>query len=120
MLNGCQDVDIDEIRAYTIYQGEYHDHHCVVVWLWDTLREFTMDQRKAFLMFVTGTSRVPLDGFDPPFNLTEGIDDNDVDKALPRAHTSFNQIVIPQYSSKDTLCERLLFAINNTEGFQLA
>jgi hypothetical protein len=34
--------------------------------------------------------------------------------ALPRAHTCFNQIVLPEYKSYDQLIDRLTFAIVNT------
>lgn len=66
---------------------------------------------------MTGTSRIPLDGFDPPFNITQGID---MEKdSLPRSHTCFNQIVIPEYSSIEIMREKILFAITETEGFHL-
>jgi len=40
--------------------------------------------------------------------------------ALPRSHTCFNQLVLPPYTSYKALRDRLLFAIHNTEGFELA
>ena len=36
---------------------------------------------------------------------------------LPSAHTCFNHLLLPEYSSKDKLQERLLAAIDNAEGF---
>jgi hypothetical protein len=41
-------------------------------------------------------------------------DDSDL---LPEAHTCFNHLVIPQYSSKERLKEKLTLAISNSEGF---
>lgn len=38
---------------------------------------------------------------------------------LPTAHTCFNAFLLPDYSSKDKLREKLLIAINNAEGFGL-
>jgi hypothetical protein len=40
-----------------------------------------------------------------------------LDEKLPTAHTCFNQLVIPQYSSKDILRKKLLVAIENSTGF---
>lgn len=37
-----------------------------------------------------------------------------VDGMLPRAHTCFNQIVFPIYSSRDVMKERFDFALQNT------
>lgn len=134
ILNGKPVIDIDEIRAYCIFQGarsaagleeangaqeiKWDDSHEQVEWLWRILRSCDDETRRLYLKFVTGTSRVPLDGYDPPFNLTEGID-MDID-SLPRAHTCFNQLVLPEYSSYEVMKEKILFAISNTEGFELS
>jgi hypothetical protein len=40
--------------------------------------------------------------------------------SLPKAHTCFNQLVLPRYSSYFTMQQRFLFAIANTEGFELS
>mmetsp|Transcript_24955 Transcript_24955/g.36806 ORF Transcript_24955/g.36806 Transcript_24955/m.36806 type:complete len:905 (+) Transcript_24955:149-2863(+) len=120
MLNGKPSIDVEEIRAYTIFQGEkdFNDSHPQVIMLWQVVREFEDSLQRSFLKFVTGTSSVPLDGYDPPFNLTQGIDM--VEDSLPRAHTCFNQLVIPIYSSVDVMKEKLVFAITETEGFDLS
>lgn len=36
---------------------------------------------------------------------------------LPRSHTCFNRIDLPPYKSYEQLCEKLNFAIEETEGF---
>jgi len=92
MITGKTLVDIDEIRAYVVYQGspDFGEQHESVVWLWQALREFTDVQRRDVLGFFTGCGRVPLDGFDPPLNVTEGSDMST--DSLPRAHTCFNQV----------------------------
>ena len=69
------------------------------------------------MKFITGTSQYPLDAYDPPFTLTNA--EGDINTALPRAHTCFNQLVLPSYESPKILKEKLLYAIENTEGFQL-
>ncbi|KAG6613704.1 putative HECT E3 ubiquitin ligase [Phytophthora cinnamomi] len=81
------------------------------------LREFTIELRGQFLKFMTGTNKIPLDGFEPPLNLTK----SDLDpQALPRTHTCFNQLVLPEYTSYETLVEKITFAITNAEGFELS
>jgi hypothetical protein len=44
-------------------------------------------------------------------------DENASDMKLPSSHTCFNQLVIPGYSSKEILREKLLIAIDNSTGF---
>lgn len=127
ILNGKQSVDAEEIRAYTIYQSSKNDKPNTVLfgeqsdsvsWLWMMLRKMDPSDQGKFLFFVTGTSCVPLDGYDPPFNITDG-EDMPLD-SLPRAHTCFNQIVLPQYSSYEIMRQKVMFAIYNTEGFGLS
>lgn len=38
---------------------------------------------------------------------------------LPTAHTCFNYLLLPEYSSKEKLQARLLTAIDNAQGFGL-
>ena len=40
--------------------------------------------------------------------------------SLPKAHTCFNQLVLPSYSSFSVMKEKIIFAITNTDGFELA
>ena len=41
------------------------------------------------------------------------------EKYLPVAHTCFNLLDLPKYSTKETMKEKLLQAIQQTEGFGL-
>ena len=120
IMNGKAIIDVEEIRAYTTFQGaeNFSDNHPQVIQLWQTVRELEEEDKRLFLFFVTGTSRVPLDGYDPPFNVTQGVDMPN--NSLPRAHTCFNQLVLPSYSTIEVMKEKLLFAIKETEGFQLS
>ncbi|XP_042374745.1 E3 ubiquitin-protein ligase UPL1-like [Zingiber officinale] len=75
------------------------------------------------LQFVTGTSKVPLEGFKALQGIY-GPQQFQIQKAygaperLPSAHTCFNQLDLPEYSSREQLEERLLLAIHEaSEGF---
>jgi len=117
IVNGRPEVPIDDLRAHSAYQGGYDEHSAVVLFLWQTLREFSDEYRGLFLKFVTGTSKIPVDGFDPPFTITK----SDLSAgALPKAHTCFNQLVLPEYTNGKILHEKLFFALMNTDGFELA
>lgn len=121
MLNGKASVDIDELRAYCIYQSnrpDFSEDHPSVVNFFRLFREIPEDEQRLLLKFFTGSTKVPLDGYDPPLNITEGVDMDE--NSLPRAHTCFNQIVLPKYTSYDIMKLRVLFAIHNTEGFELS
>lgn len=120
LLNG-QDpvhVDVDEVRAFASYTGGFTDSDPTVLWLWTAWRNFqTGPEASKLLVFISGASRVPLDGFSPPLTITFG-SDMELD-ALPKAHTCFNQLVLPRYSSYQSLHSKLSFAIANCTGFEL-
>ena len=43
------------------------------------------------------------------------------DNSLPTAHTCFNQLDLPEYSTEDTLREKLMYAVKEgSEGFGFA
>ena len=79
--------------------------------------DMTDDERKQFLQFATGCDRAPVNGLSTvPFYVGRHGPDTD---RLPTAHTCFNHMLIPEYSSKDKLRVKLLTAIQNAEGFGL-
>jgi len=67
------------------------------------------------LAFSTGTDRAPVKGLGSmEFHIHKDGDDSE---NLPTSHTCFNQLLIPQYSSKEKLRIKLQQAIENATGF---
>ncbi|KAH9963908.1 hypothetical protein BC827DRAFT_99895 [Russula dissimulans] len=125
LISGTPDIEVDEWRSATEYNG-YTSSDPVIVWWWRALKSFNRDERAKVLSFATGTSRVPLGGFNDlqgvqgtqRFSIHRAYGDPD---RLPQAHTCFNQIDLPQYSSYEMLRQQLLLAINEGgEGFGFA
>jgi len=91
---------------------------------WRALRAMPQKDRAAVLRFVTGSSKVPLDGYvSPPFTITEDCDADaagDMAQRLPHSHTCFNQLVLPPYRSEALLRTKLLFAARETAGFHMS
>ncbi|KZV95100.1 hypothetical protein EXIGLDRAFT_644511 [Exidia glandulosa HHB12029] len=125
LISGTPDIDVDEWRAATEYNG-YSASDPVIVWWWRALKSFSRDERAKVLSFATGTSRVPLGGF-VDLQGVQGVQRFSIHKAyggtdrLPQAHTCFNQVDLPQYSSYEMLRTQVLLAINEGgEGFGFA
>ncbi|KAK3600176.1 hypothetical protein CHS0354_039470 [Potamilus streckersoni] len=125
LISGLPTIDIDDLKANTEYH-KYQPNSLQVQWFWRALRSFDQADRARFLQFVTGTSKVPLQGF----SHLEGMngvqkfqihrDDRSTDR-LPAAHTCFNQLDLPAYETYDKLRHMLLLAVNEcSEGFGLA
>jgi len=126
LISGLPTVDIDDMRANTDYTN-YNENSMVIQWFWEVLEEFNNQEKAEFLQFVTGSSKVPVEGFcalqgmrgPQKFNIHKVFGD-DVNR-LPVSHTCFNQLDLPEYSNKELLKERLLYAISEGKGsFQLA
>ncbi len=122
MISGTPDIDIEDWRANTEYTG-FTVGSKQIQWFWDVVRELSKDDLARLLMFCTGTSKVPLEGFSAlqgmqgpqRFSIHRQHAD---DAKLPSAHTCFNQLDLHEYSSKEILRERLLLAITEgCEGF---
>ncbi|XP_017074382.1 E3 ubiquitin-protein ligase HUWE1 isoform X3 [Drosophila eugracilis] len=125
LISGLPDIDIEDLKANTEYH-KYTSKSAQIQWFWRALRSFDQADRAKFLQFVTGTSKVPLQGFSSLEGMN-GIqkfqihrDDRSTDR-LPCAHTCFNQLDLPMYKSYDKLRSCLLKAIHEcSEGFGFA
>lgn len=62
MIGGLGKIDVDDWKKNTRLK------HCaadssIVKWFWKAVEEFDEERRARLLQFVTGSSRVPLQGF---------------------------------------------------------
>ena len=62
LISGLQVVDIDDLKENTVYQGCSASSK-PVQFFWEALREFDNSERAEFIQFVTGSSKVPVEGF---------------------------------------------------------
>ena len=103
------------------FQGDYHPNHIVIQWFWRVVLSFNNEMRSRLLQFVTGTSRVPMNGFKElygsngpqPFTIEKWGSPNN----FPRAHTCFNRLDLPPYENYQQLRDRMIRAIEGSEGF---
>jgi E3 ubiquitin-protein ligase HUWE1 len=95
LISGLPDIDVDDWKANT----EYHNYNAAsqqIQWFWRAVRSFDKEERAKLLQFVTGTSKVPLNGFKElegmngisRFNIHRDYGDN---QRLPSSHTCFNR-----------------------------
>ena len=81
-----------------MYKGDYHPNHIVIQWYWRVVLSFSNEMRSRLLQFVTGTSRVPMNGFKELYG-SNGPQLYTIEKwgnptNYPRAHTCFNRSVL--------------------------
>lgn len=95
LISGLPEIDVDDWKVNT----EYHNYSASspqIQWFWRAVRSFDKEERAKLLQFVTGTSKVPLNGFKElegmnginRFNIHRDYGDKD---RLPSSHTCFNR-----------------------------
>lgn len=62
LISGLQVVDVDDLKENTTYQGCAANNKTVLLF-WEALHEFDNSERAEFIQFVTGSSKVPVEGF---------------------------------------------------------
>ena len=68
------------------------------------------------------SDRSPIDGLSAmKFVISKATSESDElnDIRLPSAHTCFNHLLLPSYSSVEVMREKLKYAISHSEGFAL-
>ncbi len=118
LICGTKVLDFKELEKSANYVDGYNEDSNIVKWLWEIVQEeMNEPQKKQFLQFSTGCDRAPVSGLaNLPFYIGRTGPDTE---SLPTAHTCFNHLLIPEYTSKDKLRVKLLTAISNAEGFGL-
>ncbi|CAG2162668.1 unnamed protein product [Oppiella nova] len=121
LMCGIGNVDVKDWKQNTVYKGSYHPNHIVVQWFWRVVLSFNNEMRSRLLQFVTGTSRVPMNGFKELYG-SNGPQLFTIEKwgtphNLPRSHTCFNRLDLPAYESYQELREKLIQAIEGSESF---
>lgn len=62
LISGLPEIDVDDWRANTEYHN-YTANSPQVTWFWRIVRGMSNEEKAKLLQFVTGTSKVPLNGF---------------------------------------------------------
>ncbi|CAL3973447.1 unnamed protein product [Diplocarpon coronariae] len=115
LISGLPEIDLDDWKSNT----EYHNYTASspqIQWFWRAVRSYNKEERAKLLQFVTGTSKVPLNGFKElegmngfsRFNIHRDYGNKD---RLPSSHTCFNQLDLPEYENYESLRKQVLTAI---------
>lgn len=110
-------MDVDDWKSNTEYHN-YSPSSPQIQWFWRALRSFDKEEVAKLLQFVTGTSKVPLNGFKElegmngvnRFNIHRDYGNKD---RLPSSHTCFNRKSYGEI--KFTIEVRRLLTIETTE-----
>src|SRR4051812_1844729 len=90
LMCGLPEIDVTDLRSNTEYVG-YTLESPQVQWFWRFVSGLGQEEKALLLQFVTGTSKVPLDGFKALHGVS-GLQKFQIHRAyqknrLPTAHT---------------------------------
>uniref|UniRef100_A0A674AQ05 HECT and RLD domain containing E3 ubiquitin protein ligase 4 n=1 Tax=Salmo trutta TaxID=8032 RepID=A0A674AQ05_SALTR len=115
MVIGNTNYDWKELEKY---KGEYWAENPTIKFFWEVFHDLSLEKKKLFLLFLTGSDRIPILGMKSLKLVIQPTGGGE--HYLPVAHTCFNLLDLPKYSSRETLQNKLLQAIDHNQGFNLA
>ncbi|XP_070503440.1 ubiquitin-protein ligase E3A [Chironomus tepperi] len=115
LVCGSKNFDFDELEKSTEYEGGYTAETEIIKHFWSVVHGLSLENKRKLLQFTTGSNRVPVGGLSK-LKLVIARHGPDCDR-LPTSHTCFNILLLPEYSSREKIEERLLKAINYSKGF---
>ncbi|RZC35721.1 E3 ubiquitin-protein ligase HERC4, partial [Asbolus verrucosus] len=113
---GNENYDWHALEEVATYKNGYTSSDQTIRWFWEVIHAMPLEDKKKFLLFLTGSDRIPIQGM-KAIKIT--IQPTTDDKYLPVAHTCFNLLDLPRYQTKEKLRYKLMQAIQQTQGFSL-
>ncbi|XP_006835885.1 PREDICTED: probable E3 ubiquitin-protein ligase HERC4 isoform X3 [Chrysochloris asiatica] len=117
MVIGNTNYDWKDLEKNTEYKGEYWAEHPTIKIFWEVFHELPLEKKKQFLLFLTGSDRIPILGMKSLKLVIQSTGGGE--EYLPVSHTCFNLLDLPKYTEKETLRSKLIQAIDHNEGFSL-
>ena len=99
--------------------GEYKEDHSSIKMFWNVVNNFSENEKRQLLKFVTSCSRPPMLGFKelhPPFTILSARESSH----LPSASTCMHLLKLPMFETVELMKEKLLYAISSGAGFELS
>ena len=118
VVEGVQEIDLDALQQTTRYEGGFSADHRVIKDFWHVVRQFPHEKLRLLLEFVTASDRIPVNGVKSILFVIQ--QNGTEDERLPTSLTCFGRLLLPAYSSRKKLREKLCAAIENSKGFGVA
>ena len=116
IICGCETLDFKELEKVVKYEGGFSERSSTIRALWDILHGYDLTMKKAFLFFVTGSDRAPIRGLTSLKMTIQREADSD---NLPSSRTCSSVLLLPDYSTREKLREKLGLTLQFKESFGL-
>ena len=125
LICGQPFIDVNAWKENSIYKGKFSKNNNCVKWFWEEIYKLNQENLRRFLQFSTGSSRVPINGFQnlesnrgeiAKFCLNS-VPYNKHGNNFIRAHTCFNRLDVPIFKKKTEVHDAIQFVLKNITGF---
>jgi ubiquitin-protein ligase E3 A len=117
LICGSENVDFEALESSARYMDGFDKDSPTIKFFWEICHSLDDENKRKLLSFCTGSDRIPIRGLsDLVLTISKNGDD---ENHLPTSHTCYNHLLLPEYKNKDIMRERILTAIQNSEGFGL-
>lgn len=115
IISGREVYNWKELKSSAIYNDNLTENSQRIEWFWDVFEnDMTESMKRRFLRFTTGIDRPPFSGLKAiKIKFNEGGES----EKLPVSFTCFNTFFLPDYKSREQLKEKLVLALQYSEGF---
>ena len=113
-------INLNDLMIHTVYSGGYSKDHQVIKIFWEIVAEFSENDKRKLLKFITSCSRPPLLGFKdlyPALCIQNAGKEPD---RLPTSSTCMNLLKLPEVYDKQLMKKKLIYSINSGSGFELS
>ncbi|KAF3923898.1 hypothetical protein AA313_de0208063 [Arthrobotrys entomopaga] len=115
LVEGSNEIDIAALEVAAKYDDGYHPNHRCIKDFWAIVRTYDNNQKRALLEFVTASDRVPVSGISSVmFVIQRNGGDSE---RVPTSLTCFGRLLLPEYSGRKKMREKLRVALENGRGF---
>ncbi|KAI4131803.1 MAG: hypothetical protein LQ347_002813 [Umbilicaria vellea] len=118
VVEGFQEIDVNALEQTARYENGYHADHRIIKDFWHVVRLFSPEKVRQLLEFVTASDRIPVNGIRSILFVIQR--NGTSDERVPTSLTCFGRLLLPEYSSRKKLKEKLRLAIENSKGFGVA
>ena len=117
LICGIPIIDVDDFIQNIYIQSPYNKDHPVIKLFFGVISKWDNDKLAKFLLFLTGSSQVPISGFKDfrdkgkQITIAPGGDRS----RFCVAHTCNNTLDLPEYESEEEMNEKLIISIQHSE-----
>lgn len=114
LISGKEEYNWDEFKQNAVYTGYDENSETIKIFWKIFFDKFTQEQKINFLMFVTGSKRVPIQGMK---EVKLRIQRTTSTQLLPVSHTCAVILQLPDYKDEEIMTKYLEICADNCEGF---